>query len=337
MNLGGPTDRKSIRPFLYNLFSDKHIISLPMGIRQALAWLISTARAKKAAKIYEHLGGKSPLLENTQRQQQSLEQFLNHDQTGHTFKVFVAMRYWHPFTAQAVEDVKAFNPDQIVLLPLYPQFSTTTTASSLEEWKKQARRQKVSVPTVDICCYPSHGGFIEAFQDQIRQVVEKIDPCVPYRFLFSAHGVPQKIIDKGDPYESHIHRTVKKIMDAPSFSRDHRVCYQSKVGPTQWLAPSLETALHEAARDKVGVVVVPVSFVSEHSETLVELDIDFSNQARQLKLPFYHRVGTVQDNPLFIKALGKIIDDRLHKKKSFTCAPPFCDPEFGACWRHRGE
>lgn len=307
MNLGGPDSLTAVRPFLYNLFSDPAIIRLPFPLRQVVAWLIAKRRYQQAEKIYAQFGGKSPLLENTQNQANALEEALANRMPEADTKVFIAMRYWHPLTQEASDKVRDFTPDEIVLLPLYPQFSTTTTASSLALWRKLFRQKE---GTKIICCYPEEPGFIAAYQDLIRQTIAKVPSGSSIRLLFSAHGLPQKIIDQGDPYEAHIHQSVAAIMTSDLQDYDYQICYQSRVGPLKWLGPSLEEAMQQAAVEKKAVVVVPVSFVSEHSETLVELDIDFQNRANALNIPYYGRVPTVSCHPHFIGGLANMV---MHK------------------------
>lgn len=325
MNLGGPSTPQEVKPFLYRLFSDPAIIGLPDGLRQILAWIISTRRYKKAQKIYDRLGGGSPLLPNTIAQQHALEKALHKVDTDSIYKVFMAMRYAAPLTEICVDHVLDFNPDEVVLLPLYPQFSTTTTASSLAEWHRLMKAKKRNFPTVDLCCYPEEPGFVAAYQALIHQAIEKTKGADQGRILFSAHGIPQKCVDGGDPYEIHVKQSVEKIME--EFSQNHAICYQSKVGPLAWLGPSIDEELKRAAADNVGVFVVPVAFVSEHSETLVELDMDYKEQAAKLGLPFYERVPTVSDHPAFIAGLVHQIITR-HKGKQ-QCAAACVK-----CWRY---
>jgi ferrochelatase len=310
MNLGGPDHLENVRPFLYNLFSDPAIISLPSPIRQILARFIAVRRTSKAQDIYKRLGGKSPLLENTECQQQALEACLQEILPDWTSKVFIAMRYWHPLTEETVAAVKTWGADLVIPLPLYPHYSTTTTASSLKRWEDLAGNLK-SLPQV---CYFQEPGFIQAYQELIQKTLDRSPHPLPLRILFSAHGIPQKLVVQGDPYQWQIEQSVAAIMQA--FKVDHRICYQSRVGPLQWLKPSLEDELNQAARDQVGVIVVPVSFVSEHSETLVELDMDFKAKALALNIPHYDRVATVGDHPAFIRGLGRLVAERVATQQS---------------------
>jgi ferrochelatase len=304
MNLGGPDSPAAVRPFLYNLFSDRAIIRLPAPLRLPLAALIAARRAPTARQIYAQLGGASPLLANTEAQARALERELG---AGH--RCFVAMRYWHPLTAAAVSAVREWAPDEIVLLPLYPQFSTTTTQSSFDAWQREAHRQGLAVPARRIRSYPDSPGFIAALACLTGEVLDaaRTDPH-PTRLLLSAHGLPERIVQAGDPYPREVAATAAALLhalDSPDI--DATVCYQSRVGPLAWIGPSVEEELQRAARDRVGVVVVPVSFVSEHSETLVELDREFRHLAEQIGVPSYRRAPTVGTHPRFIAALAGLV------------------------------
>ena len=317
-NLGAPGCLGDVRPFLKNLFNDTAIIALGQPWRTLLAELISRARAPKACKIYEKLGGGSPLLANTVDQKMHLQQAVAKALPDEVTEVFVAMRYWHPFIAQAVGQVKAFQPDRVILLPLYPQYSVTTTGSSFKEWHRQAKKQQLDVPTHEVAGYPQHASFLKAHIDRLWGGIEEAKKYGRPRILFSAHGLPQKIIDQGDPYERQIHETVHGILEGISKSPaekpegglpaapDSVICYQSRVGPLKWLGPSTEDELRRAGRDKVPVVVVPVAFVSEHSETLVELDIDYKVLAKEEGVPFYGRVPALGTHPAYIEALAQL-------------------------------
>ena len=302
MNLGGPDSPAAVRPFLYNLFSDPAIIGLPAVLRLPLAWLIAARRSATAQRIYAQLGGASPLLGNTEAQALALEAALGPDH-----RCFIAMRYWHPLTAATVSAVGQWRPDEVVLLPLYPQYSTTTTASSLKDWSNEAARQGLAVPTRAISSYPAAAGFVAALA---AGVVDALDKTVggPVRLLFSAHGLPLKIVRAGDPYPQEVEETaaaVVGVLARPGL--DWRVCYQSKVGPLAWLGPSVEEELHRAGRDRTAVVVAPISFVSEHSETLVELDVDYRGVAESCGVAAYRRVPTVGADPRFIAALADLV------------------------------
>lgn len=302
MNLGGPDSPEAVRPFLINLFSDPAIIGLPGPLRWLVARLIARSREKVAQNIYDHLGGGSPLLANTEAQAGALASVL-----GTGFRCFVAMRYWKPLTGAAVVAVREWNPDEIVLLPLYPQFSTTTTASSLAEWRREAVRQGLDRPTRVVAAYPTAPGFIDALAGLIRPVLDEAEKSGRVRLLLSAHGLPLKVVRAGDPYPEQVAQTAAAVTAAlgrPDL--DWVVCYQSRVGPLAWLGPATDAEIRRAGSDTVGVVVASVSFVSEHSETLVELDRDYRRLAEQCGVPGYWRVPTVGTDPRFIAALATL-------------------------------
>lgn len=309
-NLGGPDRLESVKPFLFNLFNDKAIISLPQPFRFFLAKLISKKRAPKAQGIYAEIGGKSPLLEITLSQAHALEQELSF---FGNFKVFTAMRYWHPFVSEVIKEIKKYQPTQILLLPLYPQFSSATTNSSLQDFARYFSDQEIPVKT--ICCYPTEPDFIKAHALLIKQTISKFytGDLTEFRFLFSAHGLPQKLINAGDPYVFQVTKTVEKIVkNLAEFLKiseeeiDSQICYQSKVGPLQWTSPSLDYEVRRAALDKKNPVIIPVAFVSEHSETLVELDIEYKNLATSLGIKNYLRVPALNIDGHFIKSLAEI-------------------------------
>ena len=304
MNLGGPDSPAAVKPFLFNLFSDRAIINLAAPLRLPLAWLIAARRAATARDIYAHLGGASPLLANTKAQASALEAEL-----GSAYRCFVAMRYWHPLTAATVGDVKAWQPDVVVLLPLYPQFSTTTTASSLAAWQREAARQDLVRETRIVRSYPVAAGFIAALAGLIGETLKRAKTgAASVRLLLTAHGLPLRIVRAGDPYPEEVSSTALAIIRALAIPElDWRVCYQSRVGPLAWLAPSIDDELRAAGRDGAAVVVAPISFVSEHSETLVELDRDYRQLAGRVGVTAYHRVPTVGTDPRFIGALAALV------------------------------
>jgi ferrochelatase len=302
-NLGGPDSPAAVEPFLYNLFNDRAIIALPQPLRWIVATLIARRRAPIARAIYEKLGGTSPLTANTAAQAAALEQALGEDS-----RVFVAMRYWRPFSAETAAAVKAWQPDEIVLLPLYPQFSTTTTQSSLMEWRAAARTIGVTAPTRVLCCYPDDTGFIGALAAEMRRVLQRWPPGERKRVLFSAHGLPQKIVAGGDPYQWQVERTAAALRAALAEPElDSVVCYQSRVGPLAWIGPGTDAEIRRAGQQGIGLVVVPVAFVSEHSETLVELDIEYRHLADRAGVPRYVRVPTVGTAAGFIAGLAALV------------------------------
>lgn len=305
-NLGGPDNPESVRPFLFNLFNDPAIIGAPGLVRWLLAQLISRRRAPVAREIYEHLGGGSPLLANTIAQAQALEQVLQLADMGQ-IRCFIAMRYWHPLTEEAVQDVLGYRPDRIVLLPLYPQFSTTTTGSSVGAWQRAAAKAGLDAPTTIACCYPMADGFVATVADSVRGVLAK-NSDARWRVLFSAHGLPKKIVEGGDPYQWQVERTADAVVARMAVDNlDWVVCYQSRVGPLEWIGPSTDDEIKRAGADGVGVIVVPIAFVSEHSETLVELDIEYATLARESGVPAYERVQTAGVATGFIDGLAEVV------------------------------
>jgi protoporphyrin/coproporphyrin ferrochelatase len=299
-NLGGPDGQASVRPFLFRLFNDPAIIPLPTLVRTPLAALIAKRREKTAQANYAIMGGGSPLLPETQAQADALAAALAVARPDLETRVFIAMRYWKPLTGETARQVAAFAPDRVVLLPLYPQYSTTTTASSLDAWRKA---YKGGGRTDVVCCYPEDNGLIEAHAEKIRQTLEAAGSPPNVRVLFSAHGLPQKVIDAGDPYQSHVERTAAAVA-ARLDCWDWRVCYQSRVGPMKWLGPSTLEAIEEAANDGKGVVVCPIAFVSEHVETLVELDHEYAEAALSLGCEPYLRAPTPGVAQPFIAGLA---------------------------------
>jgi ferrochelatase len=301
-NLGGPDSLKAVRPFLFNLFNDPSIIGLPQPLRYMVASLISRSRARKARGIYQQMGGKSPILEFTTAQAAALEhQLLG----GEEYKVFVSMRHWNPMSGIVAKKVKAYAPDHIVLLPLYPQYSTTTTGSSFSDWDAAAHKAGLDTPTTRICCYPTDFGFVAAHVKLLRDVYWKAAEHGKPRVLFSAHGLPDKVIAAGDPYQWQVEKTVAAIRQILAIDDlDYAICYQSRVGPMKWIGPSTADEIARAAQDHMPVLVVPVSFVSEHSETLVELDRDYRKLAENIGVPGYYRVPALATEKMFIEALA---------------------------------
>jgi len=301
-NLGGPDSLKAVKPFLFNLFRDPAIIQLPALLRLPLATLISTTRNKAAQANYARMGGRSPLLPETEAQAKALEAELKAQ--GRDVRVFIAMRYWKPFADETAKQVAAFAPDEIVLLPLYPQYSTTTSGSSIKDW---ARAYKGPGRTRAVCCYPTAAGLAEAHAAEIRKVWEAAGSPTNIRLLFSAHGLPRKIVDEGDPYQAQIEATAGAVAYHLPELFDRRVCYQSRVGRLEWLGPSTEDAIREAAADGKGVLVSPIAFVSEHVETLVELDHEYAELAKGLGLPHYLRARTPGVEAPFIADLAAAV------------------------------
>jgi ferrochelatase len=284
-NLGGPDQPASVRPFLVNLFTDPAILRVPFFVRPILARIIAYARTKPATANYAMMGGKSPLLELTEAQARALEAALPEQDV----RCFVAMRYWHPFSD-----------------------STTTTGSSLTAWRDAAARVGLVKPVVSLCCYHSDVGFVSSTAAIVRRAYQQaraeLDPAIGLRVLFSAHGLPEIIIKNGDPYQNQVERTVaavSKLLAIPDL--DAVTCYQSRATPQKWISPSTEDEIARAAQDKVALLVTPIAFVSEHSETLVELDVEYRELAHELGVPAYFRVPAQNSDDGFIAALAELV------------------------------
>jgi ferrochelatase len=326
-NLGGPDSLEAVEPFLKNLFSDPAVISLPGIFRKPLARFIAKKRGPVAREIYEKIGGRSPIVPQTEAQARALEAAL----AEHETRAFVAMRYWHPFTEEAAREVAAFAPDYIVALPLYPQFSTTTSQSSLQEWKKVAAAAGITAPTYEICCYPDEPGFIASVVENVRSTQALIKQDLSYRYLFSAHGLPKKIVASGDPYQWQVEQTVAALVKELGVT-DFSICYQSRVGPLEWIGPATDAEIRRAGADGKGVIITPVAFVSEHSETLVELDIEYAKLAKEAGVPHYLRTPTVQAGSAFIGGLAQLVRQALAGKVS----PRRCPEQLCRCAKSAG-
>jgi ferrochelatase len=326
-NLGGPDSLKAVRPFLFNMFSDKAILGVMQPFRYMLAKFISISRTKKSQGIYAQIGGKSPLAELTQQQADALEKELS--QKGE-YRVFVAMRYWKPTIEQVVAEVKAYDPEKVILLPLYPQFSTTTTQTFFDAWYAEADKQKLQAKHHPVCCYPFDNHFIDAHVELLKKVYNEASAHGSPRILFSAHGLPQKIIDKGDPYQWQIERTVSAIMRkfGPA---DHIISYQSRVGPIEWIKPYTDTEIERAGKDDVPIIIVPVAFVSENSETLVELDIDYKILALKCGVKHYTRVPALGVHKLYIESLAWLCDATTFYPNCSNSLGRQCPKEYGKC------
>lgn len=309
-NLGGPDVANSIRPFLLNLFRDPAIIGAPGPVRYLLGQLISRLRENKAREVYGQIGGGSPILENTELQAEKLEQALQGvvNDKNTDVRCFVAMRYWHPFIAEIVKEVKSYEPDEIILLPLYPQFSGTTSGSAINEWRAQAQRENLNITTGVVGCFPQQPGFIESLANLAWAAISNLGDNTGIRVLFTAHGLPEKKIIGGDPYQWQVEQTVESIVERLGMADlDWIICYQSRVGPMTWIGPATSDEIIRAGSQGKSVVVVPVAFVSEHLETLVELDIEYSELAAKSGVPQYVRVATVGTDGKFIDGLADLV------------------------------
>jgi len=306
-NLGGPDSAAAVEPFLNNLFSDPAIIDLPGPLRWLVARFIARRRAATAGGIYAKIGNRSPILPNTEAQAAALAEQLR--DLGEV-KVYCSMRYWHPMSDAVAATVKSFAADEIVLLPLYPQFSSTTTASSYRAWIAAAADVGLAAPTKLVCCYPTEAGFVAAAAASIRLGIAESTAKTGRqpRLLFSAHGLPKKIVKRGDPYPAQVGQSARAIAAALGLAdSEWTVCFQSRVGPLEWIGPYTDDEIRRAGRDGVAVVLFPIAFVSEHSETLVELDIDYRHLAAQSGVPHYVRVPTVGTAPAFIAGLAGLV------------------------------
>ena len=314
--LGGPDSLESIEPFLYNLFCDPDIIDFPFAkiARQPLAKLISTTRAKKVAHHYAEIGGRSPLLEFTRRQAQALEADLRRRFDA---RVVIAMRYWHPLTAEAIAELERFAPEELVLLPLYPQFSKTTTQSSVNEWNRRFHANGWNPRVHLIREFHQDPRYIDAVVRAIHAALADYPHTADLDMIFSAHSVPVAVIEAGDPYQQQIEQTVELVWKRGRWPARRHVCYQSKVGASKWLQPSMHATIRNlAAAGSRHILVVPISFVSDHVETLHEIDIEHREQARSLGIEDYRMLPGLNDDPHFIGALANLVEDQL------SAAPP---------------
>jgi ferrochelatase len=330
-NLGGPDSQDAVKPFLFNLFNDKYIITLPRIFRYMIAWLISARREKTAQKIYSLIGNKSPILQETTAQKEALEQALQ-GKLNATFEIFIAMRHWHPMPDEVAMKVKEYSPDEIILLPLYPQFSTTTTASFVEDFKRAIKEINFdNIPLKTICCYPTDQVFIKSHVEIIKQSVkDKKD----YRMLFSAHGLPEKIIKSGDPYQWQIEQTVGNIVGELGIDNlDYKITYQSRVGPMKWIGPNTEDEIKLAVQEKKSLVIIPIAFVSEHVETLVELDIEYKHIADNGGID-YTRIPTLRADSNFTNSLANLVVAFASYKGNITASNEMnriCPGKYSSC------
>jgi ferrochelatase len=327
-NLGGPDDPKAVRPFLFNLFNDRAIIPYPQPIRFLLAMLIARSRERFARSNYDLMGGRSPILPETLKQAEALDAVIAKRIDNVSFKCFPAMRYWRPLVRDAAKAAEAWGATDVILLPLYPQYSTTTTASSLRAWKDVSK-----LPAATVCCYPAGQKFAQAHAEAIIETWRNAGSPPNPRVLFSAHGLPKRVVEAGDPYQWQVEQSVAAVKRALPSEWTTRICYQSRVGPLQWLAPSTEAEIIAAARDLIGVIVTPIAFVSEHVETLVELDIEYAQLAAERGAPFYLRAPALGAAPRFIDALADLVERALQApgKVQSESGGRICPAEFGRC------
>ena len=328
-NLGGPDSLSAVEPFLFNLFNDPAIISLPSIFRFPLAKFISKRRTPVAKAIYAEMGGKSPILEETQAQADAIEQNLRNEPDE--YKCFIVMRCWNPRAAETIKKVKKFNPAQIILLPLYPQYSNATSGSSISEWQDICKKENLKTETKIICCYPTEKDFILSYSSLIKKKID-LNKLKDTTLIFSAHGLPENKIKKGDPYQWQVEQSVKELVKELSIKKlNYILSYQSRVGPLKWIGPSTEKIIKDEAKKQKIIIVVPVAFVSEHSETLVELDIEYRKLAEENGSKEYIRIPAVTVNQDFINSLKSNILLASNGKK-FTSSI-MCPDKFIKCPR----
>ena len=330
-NLGGPDKLENVEPFLFNLFNDPAILNLPTFLRYPLAKLIAKRRATTAKKIYQELGGSSPILKLTEEQASALESKLNEDDNGSKYKCFIVMRCWHPRAENVVKEVIDYGPDEIILMPLYPQYSAATSGSSINEWQNICKKNNFEVKTCTLCCYPTDNNFIQAHKDEIIKKIKNLDN---FKLIFSAHGLPEKNIKKGDPYQWQVEQSVDRIVKSLNIKNlDWILSYQSRVGPLKWIGPSTEDIIVENSKLGKQIVLVPIAFVSEHSETLVELDIEYKELADKNGCKNYIRVPALGKNENYIKAMSNLIINKQDYNFNGELFPPKiqCPSKFKKC------
>ena len=329
-NLGGPDKLENVEPFLFNLFNDPAILGIPGFLRYPLAKLISKKRTPIAKKIYTQIGGGSPILQLTNKQAESLEKKLNNNKQD-IYKCFVVMRYWKPRAETVLNIVKEFDPDEMVLLPLYPQYSTSTSGSSIKEWNNVCMENNYQILSRIICCYPTETEFLNAHISLINHELKNLNN---FKLIFSAHGLPKKNIKKGDPYQWQVEQSVNKIIEQLNIPNlDWVLSYQSRVGLLKWIDPSTDDEIIKSSKLNKTVVVVPIAFVSEHSETLVELDIEYKKLAEQNGCKNYIRVPALGIKHEFINSLANLVfkSNLPEKRLSFYHPSNKCPNYFKKC------
>jgi ferrochelatase len=304
--LGGPDSLEAVEGFLYNLFCDPEIINF-MGAglaRRPLAKWIASRRSKIVRSHYEVIGGKSPILELTNRQARALAAALS---PRFDARVVVAMRYWHPLTEEAIQELKGAALDQLVLLPLYPHYSFATTGSSLKEWQRLYRSDGALVRLVND--FHEHPLYIAAIVERINEVLGKLSAPEEVHLVFSAHGLPMSLVEQGDPYPKQIETTVRLVREEGKWANRHTLCYQSRVGKQKWLEPSLVDTVASLAKDGTRrMLVIPISFVTEHIETLYEINVEAREEAEALGVKDFHVTRALDDSPTFIRALVDLVE-----------------------------
>ncbi len=330
-NLGGPDGPDDVQPFLQNLFSDPAIIQSPAPVRWFLSRLISRSRAPMAKENYARMGGGSPLLPETRRQAEALDAEM--ERRGINAKSFIAMRYWKPYASDTVQAVKEWGADETILLPLYPQFSTTTTASSFKSWRDAGGQE-----TAAVCCYPAEPSFLGAHAERILNCWEAAGKPENVRLLLSAHGLPERVVAGGDPYQWQVEKTVDAVRSSLPENWEIEICYQSRVGPLKWIGPPTEEAIRDAARAGKSIILSPIAFVSEHIETLVELDYEYKLIADEEGAKVYLRAPALGVAEGFIAALAGLVEDALADVGDGPrshCGGRICPAKWTACPNRR--
>lgn len=323
LNLGGPDSLDAVEPFLYNLFVDPDIINFPGSFlfRKGLAKLISSKRHPKIQEQYKQIGGKSPLKDYTLGQAKLLEAKLN---AKFPVKVYAAMRYWHPFTEEVLDELKRENITKVILLPLYPQYSMATTESSVKEWKKQlALRGNENIEWTLVDHYYDFPPYIDACVERVNQGLEKFpaENREKVDILFSAHGTPMKLVRQGDPYSGHICETVTAVMQRGGWKNPHHLCFQSKVGPQKWLTPSTPDTIEDLAKKGVkNMLAVPIAFASDHLETLFEVGIEFRHMAKEAGVEQFEVTEGLNYSEKFIDALAQLVFQKAEKFQTKTAS-----------------
>jgi len=298
--MGGPNNIDEVKVFLTNMFNDKNIISAPKPIRKMIAWLITTSRLKEAKSNYAHLGGKSPIVGHTEKLVNALEQKID-------AKVEYVMRYTPPFSNEILERVK--DSDEIYAIPLYPHYSSTTTLSSFEALYEEAKKMGIEHKIKTVDAYYKEPAYIQSIVERIKETLADADPS-EYELVFSAHGLPQKIIDKGDSYQRHIRYTLyyarKELMRQKINFHNTHLAYQSRLGPMEWIRPYLEDKLKSLTKKRV--IIFPIAFTVDNSETEFELDIEYKEIADELGFEEYKVAKALNDHPSFVEALKEIYE-----------------------------
>lgn len=308
LNMGGPDSLNAVRPFLYNLFSDRELIQLPAGrwLQKPFARMISRVRAKQVIENYRTIGGKSPLLEWTQKQANGIAQQLEN------VRPYVIMRYWHPFAAEVLAEIKRAGIEQAVVLSLYPHYTRATTGSSVNDFKRAAAEVYPELSYRLIEDWHDWPGYLDALANRVREGLSGFHELLrdEVQILFSAHALPQKFIDRGDPYQRQVETTAREVMQRVG-SDNWGIAYQSRSGPVKWMEPDTEETIRQLAdAGHRALLMVPISFVSDHIETLEEIDIQYRDLAANCGFQHFQRAPSLNDHADFLKALADLVRER---------------------------